>query len=173
MHWLFGLESSGHKTDNCGEPRVPRAGQTCRTHRQTGPLTWCGTGSRKRQRCGQQTRINSQSIYAECSRFSSRTLGRLRELRYAQGPCMSSAFKRLPATEPTNSDAPYIPPATRRLVAPGLRLLLFSMRLRSLRQALGLYPREFSWRTPCATYPRPCAEGSRGKSSPQCRCVPV
>ena len=61
----------------------------------------------------------------------------------------------------------------RRSVAPGLLLLFFSMRLRSLRQVLGLYPREFPWTTPCATCPRPCARGSRGKSLPTYRCVPV
>ena len=39
---------------------------------------------------------------------------------------------------------------------------------RTLRQVLGLCPKDFSWRTPCATCPRICADGSRGKSSPWC-----
>ena len=63
--------------------------------------------------------------------------------------------------------------ATSRLVALGLQPLLFSMRLRSLRQALRLCPRQLSWRRSCATCPRPCAGESRGKSTPQCCYMPV
>lgn len=65
---------------------------------------------------------------------------------------------------------PFCSAAPRDVWPLGLLPVLFAMRLRGLRQALAmrLCQRQFSWMMQCMTCPRPCAVGSRGKSSLLC-----